>query len=129
MRTALICVSLCLITNQVAAQAEQSKPGQLAATGSVVGSDGKPQPGVPLRVEGPTGKTITITDAKGKWSLYNLSPGRYKIWMTPVGKDETDAPINFDVKPKSWMTWGGEGAAAVYKAPDLKFNSYSDRPM
>ena len=122
MRTALIFVSLCLMTNQVAAQVEQSKFGQLSATGSVVGSDGKPQPGVPLRVEGPKGKTTTITDAKGKWSLYNLSPGQYKVWMKPPGKDETETPINFYVKPRSWMTWGGKDDTDVYTAPELKFD-------
>ena len=48
-----------------------------SAIGKVIGPDSKPQPGVPLEVTGPEGKTTAFTDQNGQWSLYNLTPGLY----------------------------------------------------
>jgi hypothetical protein len=119
MRTAALCFCFCfcfcLVSNDVVAQAEQPYPGGLAATGVVVGTNGQPKAGVPLRVEGPQGKTHAITDEKGTWSLYNLAPGSYKVEALEKGA-QSDT-INFDVKPRPWYQFG---TPAVFKAPDIR---------
>ena len=43
-----------------------------------MGPDSKPQAGVPLSVHGPQGQITVFTDRNGKWSLYNLAPGKYE---------------------------------------------------
>jgi hypothetical protein len=124
MRTAAICFCLCLIATQVSAQAEQSKPGELNATGVVVGPGGQPQAGVSLRVEGPQGRTLAVTDIKGKWSLYNLAPGSYKV--EPVGGEKNGGEaITFSVKPKQpWSLWFSQQDknAVAYQAPVIKID-------
>jgi hypothetical protein len=123
MRTAAICFCLCLVANQVLAQAEQPKLGGLAATGLVVGPDGQPQPGVPLTVEGPQGKTLAVTDERGAWSLYNLAPGLYSIQPAVGQKDASrSAPVNFNVKKRSVFDSLIGTEASVYKAPAMRID-------
>lgn len=116
MRAAAIWLCLCLVTNQAAAQVQQPTSGRLAATGHVVGANGQPQPGVPLRVEGPQGKTLAVTDDKGQWFLYNLAPGSYKVQA--VGqKDGGDA--SFSVKQRSVVDRLIGRETPVVKAPAI----------
>jgi Carboxypeptidase regulatory-like domain len=68
-----------------------------SATGSVVGPDSKPQPGVPIQVTGPEGKTTIFTDANGKWSLYELTPGTYQIQPLPGTATTSQPPISFTI--------------------------------
>jgi hypothetical protein len=118
MRTGAICLCLCLMTTQALAF-EQTKAGDLAATGMVVGADGQPQPGVPLRVQGPQGETLAVTDAKGKWSLYNLAPGLYNVQaVTKVGN--RSAPVRFSIERKPVFDWFSDKGAVAYEAPTIK---------
>jgi len=115
MRTAAICFCLCLVANQVSAQAQQSDLGRLSATGIVRGKDGSPQPGVPLTVEGPIGRTLVFTDGSGKWSLYNLAPGSYSIqpaWKSPANSP----PRSFSVEKRSVIDRLTRDSS-VYEAP------------
>jgi len=114
MKTAVICFLFCLVANHVVAQTEQPSSGGAAATGIVVGPNGQPEVGVPLKVEGPQGKTLAVTDEKGKWSLYNLAPGSYKVEIVGKGRRST---TNFDVKPTPWYS---KDSPAVYRAPEIK---------
>jgi hypothetical protein len=101
MRDAIaICCWLCLLGIS-AAHAQQSP---LVATGEVVTSNGQPAPGVPLKVEGSKGGTTVFTDANGKWSVYNLSPGTYLV--KPAGEPAGGVPITV-------------GERSTYKAPQI----------
>jgi hypothetical protein len=62
-----------------------------------LGPDSKPKPGVPLLVLGPQGKTAVFTDKNGRWSLYNLAPGKYEV-QPPAGM--TTDPPTFIVNPR-----------------------------
>jgi Carboxypeptidase regulatory-like domain len=68
-----------------------------SATGTVIGPDSKPQPGVPVQVNGPNGRTTVFTDANGKWSLYNLAPGTYQVQPGPGVTMTNQAPMNFTI--------------------------------
>jgi hypothetical protein len=129
MRTAVIIFCICVMANQAAAQAEQPSFGGLAATGHVVGPDGQPQPGVLLHVEGPQGRTAVVTDEKGKWFLYNLAPGPYKVQPAVGQKDDGgSAPsLSFYVKERSTYDRFVGKESAVYEAPEIKLN-YSPAP-
>jgi hypothetical protein len=74
-----------------------SAQGQVspAATGVLMGPNSKPQAGVPLLVLGPQGKITVFTDRNGKWSLFNLAPGRYEV-QPPAGM--TTDPSTFTIQ-------------------------------
>jgi hypothetical protein len=92
--------------------------GGLSASGKVVGPTAEPQAGVPVVVEGPTGKTHAFTDADGNWSLYNLSPGTYKV--KPAVDD--GQLVDFTVKNKGMFSKiFGSDSSAVYTS-DIKLN-------
>jgi hypothetical protein len=71
-----------------------------AATGKVVGPESQPQPGVPVIVEGPNGKTHAFTDAKGDWSLYNLEPGQYQVRAAINPPGVANDAVEFTVKDR-----------------------------
>jgi len=92
--------------------------GGLSASGKVVGPTAEPQAGVPVLVEGPSGKTHAFTDADGNWSLYNLSPGTYTV---KPAIDES-RPVDFTVKNKGFFgKIFGSDSSAVYTS-DIKLN-------
>lgn len=92
--------------------------GGLSASGKVVGPSSEPQAGVPVVVEGPTGQTHAFTDANGNWSLYNLSPGTYKV--KPAVDDSQR--VDFTVKNKGLFgKIFGSDSSAVYTS-DIKLN-------
>jgi hypothetical protein len=103
-----------------AQQAQQSALGTLAARGKVVGPAQKPQPGVPVQVEGPLGKTVVFTDNAGEWSLYNLPAGRYVV--KPIQGATADDPVEFTVRDRSALgKWFSDSKnAQAYAAPDIK---------
>lgn len=109
MKRALLCLGVLagVAGSAGALHAEMAQPptqgkSKLSATGKVVDPAGQPQKGVPVKIEGPLGKTFVFTDSKGVWSLYNLPSGDYRIQM--VGPKATDdASLAFTVKEKTWM--------------------------
>ena len=97
----------------------QSPP--LAATGKVVGPNGTPVAGAPLQVQGPEGKTVVYTDAKGQWSLYNLPAGTYSV--TPLSKTATShEPVQFSIKDKGVVDKLFGGADTTFFASEIKLN-------
>lgn len=108
--------ALILMMSSVGVCAQSPAP---VATGKVVGPTGQPAAGVPLQVQGPQGKTVVFTDAKGQWSLYNLPAGTYRV--APLAKPTvTGQPIEFSVKDKGVVDklFGGEDKA--YSASEIK---------
>lgn len=90
---------------------------QASATGTVVGPDSKPQPGVPIQVNGPNGRTTVFTDANGKWSLYNLAPGTYEVQPGPGVKTTTQAPMNFTIDKSGLF-----GSTSTYNTSVMKLD-------
>jgi hypothetical protein len=92
------------------------------ATGKVVGPDSKPQPGVPIQIIGPQGKTVAFTDAKGTWSLYNLAPGTYEV-QPATGTAAGQQPISFTVTGKGIIgNIFGTTQGSTFVASDIKLN-------
>jgi len=111
-------VSVCSALGQNDPSKVVDPAGGLSASGKVVGPSFEPQAGVPVVVEGPTGKTHAFTDANGNWSLYNLSPGNYKV--SPAVDDSQR--IDFTVKNKGvFGKMFGSDPSAVYTS-DIKLN-------
>jgi hypothetical protein len=98
-----------------AQSASQPTPAP-SATGKVVGPDAKPQIGVPIVVNGPSGTTTAFTDYKGEWSLYNLRPGRYEVKpaVTP-----SQSQVIFTVEGAGPL-WSKQ--QNTYRASDMKLN-------
>jgi hypothetical protein len=87
-----------------------------SATGKVIGPDSKPQPGVPVEVTGPQGKTTAFTDQNGQWSLYNLEPGDYKVKpVAPMAPDQKTS-VDFKISGKGWL----DKSTDTYNAGELK---------
>jgi hypothetical protein len=87
-----------------------------SATGKIIGPDSKPQPGVPLEVTGPEGKTTAFTDQNGQWSLYNLKPGDYRVKpVAPTAPDQRTS-ADFQITGKTWFA----GSKDTYNAGDLE---------
>jgi hypothetical protein len=104
----------------VIARAQSSSSPNIppSATGKVIGPDSKPQPGVPLEVTGPEGKTTAFTDQNGQWSLYNLKPGDYSVKpVTPMASDQ-NTTADFKIIGKGWF----DGSKSTYDAGDLKLS-------
>jgi hypothetical protein len=73
-------VTFFLILSLVAtASVAHAQRPALAASGQVVDKSGHPQSGLPLLIEGPKGSITAVTDEKGRWYLYNLLPGTYRV--------------------------------------------------
>jgi hypothetical protein len=87
-----------------------------SATGKVVGPDAKPQIGVPMVVQGPSGTTTAFTDDKDQWFLYNLKPGKYEVKpaVTP-----SQPQVIFTVEGTG-MFWSKQ--QNTYRASDMKLN-------
>jgi hypothetical protein len=75
--------------------------GAAAANGTVIGPGNKPQAGVPVQIVGPPGQTVAITDKDGKWSVYNLPAGDYKVKMVGADNSANAKQVTFSVKEKS----------------------------
>ena len=102
-----------VIGSGIVARAESSFSP--SATGKVIGPDSKPQPGVPVEVTGPQGKTTAFTDQNGQWSLYNLAPGDYKVKpVAPTAPDQTS--VDFKITGKGWL----DRSRDTYDAGELK---------
>lgn len=109
MKRAFICLGVLagVAGSAGALHADTVKPSaqnkfNLSAMGKVVDPAGQPKKGVPVKIEGPLGKTFVFTDNKGVWSLYNLPSGDYQIQMVgPMATD--DASLAFTVKEKTWI--------------------------
>ena len=87
----------------------------------MVDENGRPQPGVPFRVEGPQGRTPAVTDEQGKWSLYNLVPGSYRVVPEAGSKELSgNAGIHFEVRPRGFIQDLLGKDAPVYEAPTIK---------
>jgi hypothetical protein len=96
--------------------------GMASATGKVIGPDSKPQPGVPVDVTGPDGKTTAFTDESGNWSLYNLAPGSYQV-QAGAGATTTQAPIDFTVKQSGILSsFFGTKQSQTYRASEMKLD-------
>jgi hypothetical protein len=118
--------SVVLAGSLVAAIAQQSAPelkasAPLVATGKVVGPNEQPVAGLPVQVQGPQGKTVVFTDAKGKWSLYNLPAGTYHVSPFAAAAS-VGQPVEFSVKEKGLVDKLFGGYSAAYIASDIKLN-------
>jgi expansin (peptidoglycan-binding protein) len=92
------------------------------AIGKVVGPGGAPVAGAPLQVQGPQGKTVVYTDAKGQWSLYNLPAGTYSV--APLNKTApSDQPVQFSIKDKGVIDKLFGNADTTFFASEIKLNS------
>jgi len=104
-------------------QSNQSSPA--SATGTVVGPDSQPQAGIPIQVNGPEGQTTVFTDEKGKWSLYNLSPGTYQAKPLARSGGASQATINFTISKSGLF-----GSSATYNASVMKLDkNWSSEPQ
>jgi hypothetical protein len=139
MTKSLTCVAVIAFSSALAAVAAAQSPtvspapaqaadtnGTAAAKGKVVGPSNEPQPGVPVKVEGPLGQTVAITDKSGTWSLYNLPAGNYKVRMIGAEKSKATEPVDFTVKEASfWDKLSGTGQKDVVWTPDIKIDDTS----
>lgn len=95
-----IFVFTAVLLNVVGDQAQDAKAQSV--TGRIVGPSATPQPGVPLGIEGPSGKTHVFTDEKGYWSLYNLPPGGYKLTI-PKSLEPKKDQLKFTIQKRSFI--------------------------
>jgi Carboxypeptidase regulatory-like domain len=114
-------ISLLILTMSHVGAWAQSPPAP-AATGKVVGLSGTPMAGQPLQVQGPQGKTVVYTDAKGQWSLYNLPAGTYSV--TPLIKAApSNQPVKFSIKDTGVVDKLFGNTDKTFYASDIKLNS------
>jgi hypothetical protein len=96
-------ISLFGMTGFISVTHAESSKNPPSAIGKIIGPDSKPQPGVPLEVTGPEGKTTAFTDQNGQWSLYNLKPGDYTVKpVAPMAPDQKTI-ADFTIPGKGWF--------------------------
>jgi Carboxypeptidase regulatory-like domain len=116
------CAFITANSSFVRAQESQTKAGSLTATGKVIGPTAQPQAGVPVTVQGPSGKTYAITDDKGAWSLYNLPAGKYEVQPFDAYKSNSNSSVTFTVKEKGLLDKWLSSEDAAYVAPEMKIS-------
>ena len=93
--------------------------GAVSATGTVVGPTLQLEPGVPVELTGPLGKTFAVTDQNGRWTVYNLPAGQYNVQAAGSFK-ASESQISFTVKdPGIWRRWFG-GAENTIETPQIR---------
>ena len=108
------------LLSMLSTSALYAQTSQPVATGKVVEPGGQPVGGgVPLQVQGPAGKTVVFTDPQGKWSLYNLPAGTYKV--APLsGPAAAEQTVQFSVKDKGLVDKLFGTDTPTYSASDIK---------
>lgn len=118
-------VFLAALTSIAGAQAQspattKDATGVTSAKGIVVGPNNTPQAGVPVQIVGPPGQTVAITDKEGKWSVYNLPAGDYKVKMIGPTNSSTTKQVGFSVKEPSFFDkWLG-GTSGTVTSPAIE---------
>lgn len=62
----------------------------LDLSGQVKGAQGDPKKFVTVQLDGPS-SYVALTDANGKFSVKNVSPGRYRVKVTQGDKVQTSS--------------------------------------
>jgi len=96
--------------------------GVVAAKGIVVGPNNTPQAGVPVQIVGPPGQTVAVTDKEGKWSVYNLPAGDYKVKTIGPANSSMTNQVGFSVKEPSFFDkwFGGAGGTVTSPAIEME---------
>jgi Carboxypeptidase regulatory-like domain len=122
-----ICSLVAASTVIASAQQLTTKPatsGAMSATGTVVGPTSQPEPGIPVELTGPFGKTFAVTDQNGRWTVYNLPAGQYNVQAAGSYK-ASESHTSFTVKDQGvWQKWFG-GVKNTIETPQIRASKQS----